>query len=187
MSRGDATGDARETGDEAGDLRLRAELSPLAELATAWLLFARAKGIKSASTGEILTAIEASSNEPFIERLGDELLSAISATMTANQFENPAAAPSALSLFLGKNAGEAVEIIDADGMPVTVAFARDESAPKSVRRWVVGPVDAARATTTTVEETHDAVEEWGAPLLLEFVAREREGNTSQSEELDKKI
>ncbi len=168
---GDALVDAAETGDEGVDLGIGADTSPLAELASSGLLFARAKGIKSASTGEMFTAVASSTDVPFTEKLRDNFLSAASRVMTAAQLDNRAAAPSALSLFLGKDAGEAVEIIDTDGTPVTVAFLRDESAPKSVRRWIVGPVEAATATAATLEGTHDAVEEeWGAPLLIALLS-----------------
>jgi hypothetical protein len=174
MSRGNTDADASETG---------AETSPLAELAAAWLLFARAKGIASASTGEILAAVTASADVPFTEKMGDDFLSAASRVMTSAQLENPAAAPSALSLFLGKHTGEAVEIIDTDGTPVTVAFLLDASAPKSVRRWVVGPVEPVVVSepddpSETIDEGHP---ETTGPLLAYWLAPQQE---TQSELVD---
>jgi hypothetical protein len=189
MSRGDMTGDAIETGDASGDVG--AELSPLAELATAWHLFARAKGITSASTGEILEAVTSSADIPFTEKLGDDFLTAASRVMTANQFENPAAAPSALSLFLGKHEAQPVEIIDTDGTPVTVGFTRDESAPKSVRRWIVAPVEAVttpeieRETAPEPEPAPEVVEEehpeTTGPLLIHLLAQ---AQNFQSDHID---
>jgi hypothetical protein len=171
------------------------QLSPLAELASAWLLFARARGITSASTGEMFAAVMAAEGEPFVERLGDDFLTAASRVMTPNQFENPAAAPSALSLFLGKNEAEPVEVIDTDGSTVTISFTRDQSAPKSVRRWrlevvsaVVTPeiveadVESAPEITAEPEPAPTAVEEdhleTTGPLLIHLLAQAQEFQTA---------
>jgi hypothetical protein len=180
MSRGDAI----ETGDEAGDVGVGAEISPLAELAAAWLLFSRARGITSASTGEILAAVTASADVPFTEKLGDDFLTAASRVMTPAQLENPAAAPSALSLFLGKHEGEPVEVIDTDRAFVSIAFRRDETAPKSVRRWIVAPVEAVTTpeivpeTASEPEPAQEPVEEdhpeTTGPLLIHLLAQARQ-------------
>jgi hypothetical protein len=164
-------------------------------------LFARAKGITSASTGEMFTAVMAAEGEPFVERLGDEFLTAAARVMTAAQFETPTAAPSALSLFLGKHEGETVEVVDTDGTTVSIAFSRDETAPKSVRRWIIGPVEAVTTPEIVPETASDREPEFDrvdedhpettGPLLIHLLAQARQfeitPDTTEHEHDDKQI